>query len=185
MSDTVHDTFVIARTYPTTTDRVFAAFADAAKRRRWFAEGGHGTNESYELDFREGGLERSVSRMGDNTPFPGVALVSENRHQDIVPNRRIVLAQTMMMGERRISAAQVSFQLSADGDVTTLTLTHQAAFFEGADGPEIPVQATAHDRLFHALGDPTRRAILSRLSKAPASISTLAEPLGVTLTAVS
>ncbi len=45
-------------------------------------------------------------------------------------------------------------------------------------GPEL-------DQLFHALADPTRRAILSRLSHAPASVSALAEPLGVTLTAIS
>lgn len=41
------------------------------------------------------------------------------------------------------------------------------------------------DRLFQALGDPTRRAILDRLSLAPASVSALAAPLGVTLTAVA
>ncbi|MGC2619032.1 MAG: metalloregulator ArsR/SmtB family transcription factor [Acidobacteriaceae bacterium] len=40
------------------------------------------------------------------------------------------------------------------------------------------------DRLFHALGDPTRRAILDRLSRAPTSVSRLAGHLGVTLTAV-
>ena len=40
-------------------------------------------------------------------------------------------------------------------------------------------------RLFHALGDPTRRAILDRLTAGPASVSRLAEPLGVTLTAVA
>jgi DNA-binding transcriptional ArsR family regulator len=41
------------------------------------------------------------------------------------------------------------------------------------------------DRLFHALGDPTRRAILDRLSLAPASVSQLAGPLAITLTAVA
>ena len=40
------------------------------------------------------------------------------------------------------------------------------------------------DRLFHALGDPTRRAILDVLSRAPTSVSLLAEALGITLTAV-
>lgn len=42
-----------------------------------------------------------------------------------------------------------------------------------------------YDRLFHALGDPTRRAILDRLVAGPTSVSRLAEPLGVTLTAVA
>jgi DNA-binding transcriptional ArsR family regulator len=41
------------------------------------------------------------------------------------------------------------------------------------------------DRLFHALGDPTRRAILDYLTGGPMSVSRLAEPLGVTLTAVA
>jgi DNA-binding transcriptional ArsR family regulator len=40
------------------------------------------------------------------------------------------------------------------------------------------------DQLFHALGDPTRRAILDGLVERPASVSRLAEPLGITITAV-
>jgi DNA-binding transcriptional ArsR family regulator len=40
------------------------------------------------------------------------------------------------------------------------------------------------DRLFHALGDPTRRGILDRITERPMSVSALAEPLGITLTAV-
>jgi DNA-binding transcriptional ArsR family regulator len=49
----------------------------------------------------------------------------------------------------------------------------------------MPEQSPQIDRLFHALGDPTRRAILDRLAKGPASVTRLAEPLGVTLTAVA
>ena len=40
------------------------------------------------------------------------------------------------------------------------------------------------DRVFHALGDPTRRALLEQLSRGPASVSRLAEPLRVSLAAV-
>ncbi len=40
------------------------------------------------------------------------------------------------------------------------------------------------DRIFHALGDPTRRAIVERLSDGPASVSQLALPLNITVTAV-
>ena len=40
------------------------------------------------------------------------------------------------------------------------------------------------DRVFHALGDPTRRRILERLNDGPVSVSRLAEPLGLTLAAV-
>jgi DNA-binding transcriptional ArsR family regulator len=46
-------------------------------------------------------------------------------------------------------------------------------------GPEVDI-----DRVFHALGDPTRRAIVDKLSEGPLSVSRLATPLGITLTAV-
>lgn len=40
------------------------------------------------------------------------------------------------------------------------------------------------DRVFHALGDPTRRALVERLSEGPISVSRLAKPLAITLAAV-
>jgi DNA-binding transcriptional ArsR family regulator len=40
------------------------------------------------------------------------------------------------------------------------------------------------DRVFHALGDPSRRAIVEKLSKGPISVSQLAAPLDITLAAV-
>ena len=48
----------------------------------------------------------------------------------------------------------------------------------------MPGRKETVERVFHALGDPTRRAILERLSKRPVSVSQLAEPLGLTLAAV-
>lgn len=44
--------------------------------------------------------------------------------------------------------------------------------------------AVAIDRVFHALGDPTRRALVERLSEGPVSVSELAQPLAMTLAAV-
>lgn len=40
------------------------------------------------------------------------------------------------------------------------------------------------DRVFHALGDPTRRAMIEHLSEGPVSVSRLAKPLAITLAAV-
>jgi DNA-binding transcriptional ArsR family regulator len=40
------------------------------------------------------------------------------------------------------------------------------------------------DLVLYALGDPTRRTIVDRLSQGPMSVSQLAAPLGITLTAV-
>ncbi|MGA7119999.1 MAG: metalloregulator ArsR/SmtB family transcription factor [Polyangiaceae bacterium] len=41
------------------------------------------------------------------------------------------------------------------------------------------------DAVFSALGDPTRRSILMRLARGPASVTELAEPFAMTLPAVS
>jgi uncharacterized protein YndB with AHSA1/START domain len=136
-SSVVHNTFVIERTYPKSPERVFAAFADPAKKRRWFADGPNQPAEDFAMDFRVGGTERTQSRLGPSTPFPGVALINEGSYQDIVPNRRIVTSSTMTLGERRISASLVTVELLPRDESTELILTHQAAFFEGADGPQM------------------------------------------------
>lgn len=40
------------------------------------------------------------------------------------------------------------------------------------------------DRVFDALGDPTRRALVARLSQGPMSVSELGQPFDITLAAV-
>jgi DNA-binding transcriptional ArsR family regulator len=45
-------------------------------------------------------------------------------------------------------------------------------------------QSSRVDPLFHALGDPTRRSMVERLAKGPASVSELAGPLAISLSAV-
>jgi DNA-binding transcriptional ArsR family regulator len=42
----------------------------------------------------------------------------------------------------------------------------------------------AADGVFDALGDPTRRALVARLSRGPMSVSELGRPFGITLAAV-
>jgi uncharacterized protein YndB with AHSA1/START domain len=132
----VHSTFVIERSYPKTPERVFAAFADAAAKRRWFAENDNHDIENFEMDFRVGGVERARYRFKPGTPFPGVELSSEGSFQDILPNRRVVTASTMSLGEKRISASLVTVELLPLAKGTNLVCTHQGAFFEGSDGPE-------------------------------------------------
>jgi DNA-binding transcriptional ArsR family regulator len=46
------------------------------------------------------------------------------------------------------------------------------------------MQAAVLDRTFHALSDPTRRAMVQRLSRGPATVSELAKPLAISLPAV-
>ena len=48
----------------------------------------------------------------------------------------------------------------------------------------MPNQSLALDRVFHALADPTRRGIVERLTRGPASVSELARPLPMALPSV-
>jgi len=68
----VHSTFVVERTYDASPQRVFAAFATPALKRRWFAEGENWEVLSFDMDFRVGGLEKSRFRF-KNGPDRGNA----------------------------------------------------------------------------------------------------------------
>ena len=131
----IHNTFVIERNYPVSPERVFGAFSDPAKKRRWFVDGGGNQVEHYEMDFRVGGKE--LARFGHSGPVKGMMFTNEASYQDIVPNRRIVLASKMAVGDKCISASLVTVELLPSETGTDLILTHQGAFFEGADGPEM------------------------------------------------
>ncbi|HEY1899980.1 MAG TPA: metalloregulator ArsR/SmtB family transcription factor [Steroidobacteraceae bacterium] len=47
------------------------------------------------------------------------------------------------------------------------------------------LEYSALDRTFHALADPTRRAILVRLASGPATVGELAQPFAMSLPAIS
>jgi uncharacterized protein YndB with AHSA1/START domain len=131
----IHSTFVIERSYAVSPERVFAAFADPAKKRRWFVEGEGHDVEHFEMDFQVGGKELARFRFTKDSPVKNFTCTSDAIFQDIVPNRRVVLTSTMTIAGKRISAALATVELIPSDKGTDLILTHQAAFFEGADGP--------------------------------------------------
>lgn len=133
----VHDTFVIERSYPAAPARVFAAFADPAKKRLWFAEGDGFVVEAFDADFRVGGSELTRFRMVGGGLPDGTSGENDTHYQDIVPDRRIVLAYTMTIGGKRISSSQATVELLPAKQGTTLVFTEQAAFFEGGDGAQM------------------------------------------------
>ena len=129
-SSIVHHTFVIERTYPHSPARVFGAFSNPAVKRRWFAEGEGWQIDAFDADFRVGGRETSRFRFKDGPP-----VANDTIYQDIVPDRRIVFAYAMTVGDKRISASLSSVELFPDGKGTRLVYTEQGQFFDGADQP--------------------------------------------------
>jgi len=152
MSDrtVIHSTFVIERDYPSSAARVFAALSDPTQKRRWFAEGEGFNVVSFEMDFQVGGFERSRFRFKASTPLPeGTACANDTVFLDIVADERIVLAYTMSIAGKRISSSQATFVLVPAGTGTRLVFTEQAAFFAGADGPQM--REDGWQRLFGSL----------------------------------
>jgi uncharacterized protein YndB with AHSA1/START domain len=136
MTTTTHASFVIERRYEASPQRVFAAWADPVAKRAWFAEGEGWDISSYELDFREGGAERSRFRVvGRASPLPPHTVFgNETVFNEIVPNERIIFTYSMDRDGMRFSVSLASVELSAAGSGTRLLFTEHAAFFDGADG---------------------------------------------------
>jgi uncharacterized protein YndB with AHSA1/START domain len=130
------DTFTIERALPAPLALVYAAFADPRRKQHWFAESKSHAIETFTMQFEVGGREHARYRFHAGTPFAGVALESDGVFLEIVPQVRIVSAATMAIDGRRISASLHTFEFTGGDDAPTqLRFTHQAAFFEGADGP--------------------------------------------------
>src|SRR5205807_1146277 len=106
----------------------FSAFADPAKKRRWFAEGEGRVLEEFEMDFRVGGSERASYRFQEGSPFPGALMINRTTYQDIVPNRRVVFAYTMTLGDRCFSASLATVEFVAAENGTDLIFTDQGAY---------------------------------------------------------
>jgi uncharacterized protein YndB with AHSA1/START domain len=152
----VHSTFTVERTYPASPSRVFRAFSDQASKRRWFAEGEGWEVNEFTLDFRVGGREFARFRFkGGQGRDDSPEVRNDTIYEDIVPDRRIVFAYAMTIGEKRISASLATVQLFPAGDGTRLAYTEQGAFFDGADQSEARSQGWG--TLLSALGEELRR----------------------------
>jgi len=132
-----HSTFVIERNYPTTPERVFAAFADPELKRYWFTEGFNKEPDEFQMDFRVGGTETFRYHYREGAPFSGIPFVNDGTYHEIALNKRIVNSSTMVIGGNCISASLTTFEFLPADDGTKLIFTFQGAFFENSDGPQI------------------------------------------------
>lgn len=133
---TIHNTFVIERSFPQSPERVFAAFAESASKRRWYAGSDHEILE-FAMDFRVGGIERFHYRFKEGHPVAGSEIVNESSYQDIVPGKRIVLTSRMSLNAKPILVAVLTLEFVPSARGTDLLLTNQGAFVEWPMGAEL------------------------------------------------
>jgi uncharacterized protein YndB with AHSA1/START domain len=131
-----HTTFVVERTYPQSPARVFASFAQAGRKRRWYAEGDHEIQE-YDLDFRVGGVEHFRYRFKQGHPIAGSEINNESTYQDIVPEQRIVFTQKMSLNGNPVSVAVITLEFLSSDAGTELVLTNQGTFIGWPDGAKM------------------------------------------------
>jgi uncharacterized protein YndB with AHSA1/START domain len=122
----VHDTFTVERTYAQPAARVFRAFSDPGRKRRWFAEGEGFVIESYSLDFTVGGLERIRFRAPDGAP-----MTTDTVFHDIVPEVRIVFAYAMTYRGAPLSSSVATIELLPSPGGTRLVMTEHTVHLQG------------------------------------------------------
>jgi len=125
-----HGSFTVSRSFKHAPAKVFAAYADQATKRRWFAEGEGFIVDTYDLDFRVGGREHS-----DFRPEGGPPMTLDAVYHEIAENRRIVLAYDMTIAGDILSLSICTTELEPEGAGTKLTYTEHGIYY--GDGAHV------------------------------------------------
>jgi uncharacterized protein YndB with AHSA1/START domain len=128
MTLTLHATLVFEREIPVLPKAVFAAFVDPAARVQWGTPSDTAVLIYDDADFREGGQDHFRCGPRANPNIHGVT-----HYLDIVPDRRVISSETLVVDGRRLCVSLTTLELSPDGDKTNLKNTTQLASFIGED----------------------------------------------------
>jgi len=134
---TVHDTFVIKRTFGYEPEQVFEAWSSPEAKANWFVGPTGWKAQLRELDFRVGGLERLEGGRPDGT----ISRFHARYHQ-IVPNERIVYVYDMYSGDIQTSVSLVTIELEPCKEGTRVVITEQGVFLDGHDDPRMREHGT-------------------------------------------
>ena len=121
---TVKPSLTVKRRFNAAPAKVFAAWTDAEKVKRWMGPG-EVQVLSAESDARTGGRYRWVMQApnGEQHDVSGV-------YREVIPNEKLVFTWAWKSTPERESL--VTVMLKPDGDGTLMTLTHEQFFDEDA-----------------------------------------------------
>lgn len=128
-----HGAFIIERLIDASPSQVYAAFATAEGKERWFSAPPAKVLKR-EFDFRVGGRDRLVVQWppGSHAKVPK-ALTTDFRAEywDIVPQRRIVYVYEMYLDEHKISVSLATVEFQPHEERTRLIIHEQGVFLDG------------------------------------------------------
>jgi uncharacterized protein YndB with AHSA1/START domain len=122
----LHDIITMERTYNASPARVFAAWESVEARLRWsvpFPEAGAAYDQA---EFKVGGLD--IMRCGLRSDMRFLAHV---RYLEILPDRRIVMAESVAEDGKTCAASLITVEFEAAGKATRQTVTMQVSAFDG------------------------------------------------------
>lgn len=120
----VKPSLTIKRRFNAAPDKVFSAWTDPEKVKRWMGPG-EVTLSLAECDVRTGGRYRWVMQApnGETHDVSGV-------YREVIPNERLVFTWAWKTTPERESLVTLTFK--SDGDGTLMTLTHEQFFDDDA-----------------------------------------------------
>lgn len=127
---TTHGDFSINRVYAAAPADVWAAWADAAAKARWFNAPEGWEQMERTLDLRVGGAEIVHGRF----TATGVETRFSARYHLVEAGQRLVYAYDMHLNGRHHSVSLATVEFIGDPEGTRLRLTEQVAFVDGTDG---------------------------------------------------
>jgi uncharacterized protein YndB with AHSA1/START domain len=128
MTPALHATLVFEREIAASPQAVFAALADPLARSQWGTPSDTAVLIYDAADFREGGQDHFRCGSRTNPNIHGVTY-----YLDIVPDRRVISSETLVVDGDRLCVSLSTHELSPDDNKTRLKSTTQLASFVGED----------------------------------------------------
>lgn len=119
-------TFTVERTFAASAARVFGAWSNAEKKRKWSSCHTDWALPEHRLDFRVDGVEDTLMRAPD-----GTVITVKTRYLDIVPDERIVYSYVMSANDARVNVSLVTVTFASSGEKTKMTYSEHIVFLDG------------------------------------------------------